>query len=132
MGLTTIWIDGEKFSVSTEKFEKKMSGAITFGFPLKGMPTRRDAAVLLYHYNCRQDKLRRESRLSYRLKKWFVGLRPVNNWLWRRCQVSIDYWWDKGNPCEFGGYLWDWGTKQNTAILPDYPSIKELSTERSE
>jgi len=79
-----------------------------------------------------------ESRLFYRLKKWFLGLRWVNNWLWRRGNKRLErkgafvyrtrrfqsitqlhaYWRSEDDGC--------------TECMPDYPSINELSTERPE
>jgi hypothetical protein len=37
-----------------------------------------------------------------------------------------------GENCVWTGYCTDGAEKQNTAVLPDYPSIRELSTELSE
>jgi ribosomal protein S27E len=85
-------------------------------------------------------KIQRESRPLYRLKKWFLGLRWVNNYLWRRQQVSIDYFrkfTDTTHRDEDGNleqdettwcYMWDAGWPcQNTALFPDYPSIRRLA-----
>lgn len=96
------------------------------------------------HENMRNELIAR-ARLSYRLKQWLLSLRWVNNWRWRRGnKVSVDYnakwtgylstdegfheswgyWYDKG-VCVHGMN----GRPQNTAIFPNYPSIRELSQE---
>lgn len=91
-------------------------------------------------------KRKRESRLSYRLKKWFTGLRPVNNWLWRRdnCVNSgriggHNYWHEidfarVGDPETVSARGWAsmFGErkcmvtlkKPYTMALPDYTSIR--------
>ena len=81
---------------------------------------------------CMHLRFQHITSLAYLIKENFTSLRPVRRWLWRRGQVSRDYWWDKSgvfNNCDLdalNGYdvddVWD----QNTAILPDYPSIREL------
>jgi hypothetical protein len=97
----------------------------------------------IWHWQQIWAKYKRESRISYRLKKWFIGLRPVNNWLWRRgnkeersyepfdhvseCIRSVCT-----ENCSVAMRCMDHVFKKNTAILPDYPSIRELSTELSE
>ena len=87
-------------------------------------------------------KLRREGRKLFRFKRWFLSLRFVNNWLWRRAnKVRIYYCLknecirdDKGeaacSACDWRGYCRDVHPPQNTMLLPDYPSIRELSNER--
>ena len=72
----------------------------------------------------------RESRLSYRLKRWFLSLRVVNNWRWRRgCEVP------KKSGYEANCKVWCWAVEMTAKIhlgsaatfeLPDYPSIKAL------
>ena len=76
------------------------------------------------HFN-HVNKSIAESRPSYCLKKWFLGLRWVNNWLWRRkCETKPLHPWMTEDCIHY---------YQNPfAILPDYPSINELSTERKE
>ena len=74
-----------------------------------------DKAYLVEIY----DREYAHSRLSYRLKKWFLSLRPVNNWLWRRgCRTPRLHPWMTEDCIHY---------YQNPfAILPDYPSIREL------
>jgi hypothetical protein len=97
---------------------------------------------------CSRAKTRRESRFSYRLKKWFLSLRWVNNWLWRRANKKLDlrgaYKYeihrDYGFPwrgewhasslttCGDGSYRVGYQTlcPPSTFSLPDYPSIRRL------
>ncbi len=84
---------------------------------------------------CRRNKEYYESRPSYRLKKWFMGLRWVSNWRWRRGCRAIELA-DDGVTIKYR--LSKWLLEQclrlegmsSTFVLPDYPSIRELSNKR--
>lgn len=76
-------------------------------------------------YMCCLLKIRHESRPLYRLKKWFLGLRWVNNWLWRReCETHKAYFADEWAETYYETHALHY--KGVTLQLPDYPSIKEL------
>ena len=92
------------------------------------------SAIQFKHVRDMYDKTVRESKWHYKLKRWFLSLRWVKAWLWRRGQKSIDYLVDRGVYSIFfmNGHEYDDSYTQNTAILPDYPSIRELSNERPE
>ncbi len=106
--------------------------------------TRNEA---IQHFNI-VNMHKAHSRPLFRLKRWFLGLRPVNNWLWRRANKKRQ----QTGACRWTGFTWvseHTPTKEefyyskehrvlkrqkegHTFILPDYPSIRELSNERPE
>jgi hypothetical protein len=116
----------------------RLRGLFMKGRKMYDTVTRKSRVYFSLWYNVRQAKKKRESRLSYRLKKWFLSLRPVNNYLWRRGNKKLydnhafNYALKAITLGFYSGYFRDGMEAQNTAILPDYPSIRELSTERKE
>ena len=92
-------------------------------------------------YKHKRAKYYRESRLSYRLKKWFVGLRPVNNWIWRRGNKESKHYFpefrrvsycisDTCKICLDRGKCDDYFRDEGAKLIPDYPSISELDNTR--
>jgi hypothetical protein len=82
---------------------------------------RKTFSLKTWHERHIKAKKKRESRLSYRFKKWFIGLRPVNNYLWYRKCTSVGMSWKLASePC--GSPI-----DQTLFLLPDYPSIRRLA-----
>ena len=100
------------------------------------------SAIQFKHVRDMYDKTVRESKWHYKLKRWFLSLRFINNWLWRRGNKKRIYYCLKNEctrdslgrtdcvSCNWRGYCRDVYPEQNTYLLPDYPSIRELSNER--
>ena len=82
----------------------------------------------IFSCNCR-NRAKAESRLPYRLKKWFMGLRPVNNWLWRKmnkddqayCTTIVD-----AEMAQNGTLYFVYHEIYLNKLFPDYKSIKRL------
>ena len=137
MELTSIWLDDKQYRV--ESIDKTPSGAIISVKLAKETPTRQAAEIVYKWRIARDNKIYRESRVSYRLKQWFLSLRVVNNIRWRRenktprnyMPVLVIFWCGTSprnlcDICSFPSQCHDNVFEQMTKLLPDYPSITAL------